>query len=76
MRAAILFFLIATALAVAAIEAAAYVALHRQDFAWTRLDLDDPVGRATGRKLAALGGEARLCRPPRSTEACERRLRL
>ncbi|HVL29332.1 MAG TPA: extensin family protein [Sphingomicrobium sp.] len=61
MRAAILFFLIATAVAVAAIEAAAYVALHRQDFAWTRLDLDDPVGRATGTKLAALGRDGRQC---------------
>ena len=62
MRAALLFFLIATAIAVAAIEAAAYVALHRQDFAWTGLDLDDPVGRATAAKLAALGGDAARCR--------------
>ena len=62
MRAAILFLVIATALAVAVIEGAAYVALHRQDFAWTRLDLDDPVGRATGTKLAALAGDPRLCR--------------
>ena len=62
MRAAVLFFVIATAIAVAVIEGAAYVALHRQDFPWTRLDLDDPVGRATGPKLAALADEPRRCR--------------
>ena len=61
MRAAILFFLVATAITVVVIEAAAHVALHRQDFAWTRLDLDDPVGRATGAKLAALGRDGRQC---------------
>lgn len=62
MRAAILFFVIATGLAVAIIEGAAYVAMHRQDFPWTRLDLDDPVGRATGAKLAALADDPRRCR--------------
>ena len=62
MRAAILFLVLATALAVAVIEGAAYVALHRQDFPWTRLDLDDPVGLATGRKLAALANDPGLCR--------------
>lgn len=62
MRTAVTIFLIATVLAVLAIEAAAYVALHRQDFAWTRLDLDDPVGKATGAKLAALGEDRRRCR--------------
>lgn len=62
MRAAILFFVLATAVAVAAIESAAYVALHRQDFPWTALDLDDPVGRATGSKLAALRDDPAQCR--------------
>lgn len=62
MRTAITIFLVATVVAVLAIEIAAYVALHRQDFGWTRLDLDDPVGKATGAKLAALGGEPRQCR--------------
>lgn len=62
MRAAILFLALATALAVAVIEGAAYVALHRQDFPWTRLDLDDPAGRATGPKLAALANDRRRCR--------------
>jgi len=61
MRAALLFFLIAGALAVAVIEAAAYVALHRQHFAWTDLDLDDPIGRASATKLAALRGDADRC---------------
>ena len=54
MRAALLFFLIAGALTVAVIEAAACIALNRQHFGWTSLDLDDPVGRATAAKLAAL----------------------
>ena len=62
MRAALLFLLVATAVAVAVIEGAAYVALHPQDFPWTRLSLDQPVGSATGRKLAALRGEAARCR--------------
>ena len=62
MRAAILFLVLAAALAVAIIEGAAYVALHRQDFPWTRLDLDDPVGRATGGKLVRLRGDALQCR--------------
>lgn len=62
MRTALTIFVVATILAVLAIEGAVYVALHRQDFAWTRLDLDDPVGKATGAKLAALSGEPRQCR--------------
>lgn len=62
MRSAGLIFLVATVVAVLAIEGAAYVALNRQDFAWTRLDLDDPVGEATGAKLAALRGDTRQCR--------------
>ena len=61
MRTAITIFIVATIIAVLAIEAAAYVALHRQDFAWTGLDLDDPVGRATGAKLAALDRDGRRC---------------
>ncbi len=62
MRSAILIFLIGSLIAVVGIEAAAYVALHRQDFPWTRLDLDDPVGRATGVKLAALDRDGRRCK--------------
>lgn len=62
MRAAITIFLVATLLAVLAIEAAGFVALHRQDFAWTRLNLDDPPGEATGAKLAALSDDPARCR--------------
>lgn len=62
MRAAILFLVIATGLAIAIIEGAAYVATHRQDFFWTSLDLDEPIGLATRSKLVSLRGEPRRCR--------------
>ncbi len=62
MRGALIFLLVASALAVAIIEAAGYVALHPQDFAWTRLDLEQPVGRATGPKLASLTDDPPRCR--------------
>lgn len=61
MRSAILIFVVGSLIAVLGIEAAAYVALHRQDFPWTSLDLDDPVGRATAAKLAALDRDGRQC---------------
>jgi hypothetical protein len=35
---------------------------HPEDVPWTELDLASPVGAFTGRKLAALGGEAGKCR--------------
>lgn len=35
---------------------------HPEDLPWTELDLSQPVGEFTGRKLAALGGEAEQCR--------------
>ncbi len=35
---------------------------HPQDLPWTTLDLAQPVGAFTGRKLTALGGEADQCR--------------
>jgi len=62
MRAAAVIFLFATIVAVLAIEAAAYIALNRQDFAWTRLSLDDPVGKSTRVKLAALREDPDECR--------------
>ena len=62
MRAALTFLVLATAVALAVIEGAAYVALHRQDFFWTRLDLDEPVGLATRAKLVGLRGDPRQCR--------------
>lgn len=50
------------ALVVAVIEGAAYIAAHPQDVPWTRLTLDQPIGRFTGPKLAALGDDPRRCR--------------
>jgi len=39
-----------------------YARNHPEDVPWTRLDLAQPVGAFTGRKLAALGGEGATCR--------------
>jgi hypothetical protein len=39
-----------------------YIEAHPQDVPWTQLSLTDPVGRFTGRKLAALSDDASLCR--------------
>ena len=39
-----------------------YIRQHPEDVPWTRLDLRDPVGAFTGRKLAALGDEPAQCR--------------
>jgi hypothetical protein len=39
-----------------------YVRDHPQDVPWTQLQLTDPVGRFTGRKLAGLQGESQRCR--------------
>ena len=47
---------------VALIEAAGHVGRHPQDFPWTRLDLDQPIGRFTGPKLAGLRDDPRRCR--------------
>ena len=58
-------FLLALAailLVIGGIEGCAYIAAHPQDVPWTRLDLDQPVGRFTGPKLAALGEDPRRCR--------------
>jgi hypothetical protein len=35
---------------------------HPEDMPWTKLDLTQPVGAFTGRKLAALNGEGAQCR--------------
>ena len=56
---------------------------HPQDLPWTQLDLAQPVGAFTGRKLVALREEPRQCRallrragvrfnplPPRGSEQC------
>ena len=39
-----------------------YVRRHPEHFPWTALDLDHPIGAFTGRKLAALTGDAARCR--------------
>lgn len=39
-----------------------YIRTHPQDVPWTRLDLHDPIGAFTGRKLAALRDEPAQCR--------------
>lgn len=62
MRTALGLLLLLSALTVALIEAAGYVATHPQDIPWTRLSLEQPIGRATGRKLAGLGDEPARCR--------------
>lgn len=54
--------LTATAVAFAIIEGAAWIAAHPQEVPWTRLTLDQPIGRFTGTKLAALGDDPRRCR--------------
>jgi hypothetical protein len=54
--------LAAILLTIAAIEGAGYIAAHPQDVPWTRLALDQPIGRFTGPKLAALGEDPRRCR--------------
>jgi hypothetical protein len=61
-RGALIFLFVASVLSVALIESFGYVALHPQHFAWTRLNLEHPIGRATGRKLASLTGNPRRCR--------------
>ncbi|MEO8142181.1 MAG: extensin family protein, partial [Sphingomicrobium sp.] len=58
----LLLALSAIALVVAVIEGAAWIAAHPQDMPWTELDLDQPIGRFTGPKLAALGEDPRRCR--------------
>ncbi len=50
------------AAAFASMLAYGYMRSHPQDLPWTELDLTQPVGAFTGRKLAALGGETDRCR--------------
>ena len=54
--------LLAIVVTVAIIEGAARIAARPQDVPWTQLDLDQPIGRFTGPKLAALGDDPRRCR--------------
>ena len=49
-------------LGIAAWFARDYIRKHPEDFPWTVLDLDHPIGAFTGRKLAALTGDPAQCR--------------
>ncbi len=62
MRALAGLLIVLVLLAIAALIGRDYVRRHPQDFPWTELDLNDPIGRFTGRKLAALGDEPEQCR--------------
>lgn len=54
--------LLLAALGFVLLLAYSYARDHPQDLPWTALDLSQPVGAFTGRKLAALGGEGGECR--------------
>jgi hypothetical protein len=54
--------LVLAGLAIAALVAFASLRGRPQDLPWTPLDLGEPVGLFTGRKLAALGGAFPACR--------------
>jgi hypothetical protein len=62
MRRALAWLLFLVLLAAAGLYARDYVRRHPQDVPWTRLDLGDPVGLFTVRKLAALGDRPAQCR--------------
>ena len=49
-------------LAAAALFLRDYIRSHPQDVPWTALDLDDPIGAFTARKLAALDDKPAQCR--------------
>lgn len=55
----ILFLLVV--LAAAALLARDYIREHPQDVPWTELDLADPIGAFTGRKMAALNEDPAHC---------------
>lgn len=55
-------FLVTALLAFAAFLGWGYARNHPEDVPWTKLDLAQPVGAFTGRKLAALAGEGGTCR--------------
>lgn len=59
---ALRWFFLLTIVAVVIIEGKAAVDRRPQDWPWTKLDLDQPTGRFTATRLAALGGNPRQCR--------------
>jgi hypothetical protein len=54
-------FLLIVAAAFAAMLIYGYARTHPEDLPWTKLDLTQPVGAFTGRKLAALVGDGAQC---------------
>lgn len=80
---AIRFLLFAAVVAVAAFMLFSHARRHPEDMPWTPLDLGQPIGLFTGRKLAALTGDFAECRalleragvrytalPPRTAGQC------
>lgn len=59
---ALRWFLLLTIVAVALIEGKAAIDRHPQDWPWTAFDLDQPTGRYTAARIAALGEDPRQCR--------------
>jgi hypothetical protein len=62
MRSALRLFLILTVMAVAIIQLKACFDRRPQELPWTALRLDDPVGRFTAGKIAAMGSSPAQCR--------------
>ena len=62
MRRFLLSLLFLSLIAIAVIELAAWAARHPQDLPWTALDLDQPAGRFTAARIAALGSKPEQCR--------------
>lgn len=56
------FLILLLLLVAAALALLAYARRHPEDMPWTKLDLAQPIGAFTGRKLATLTGDAPLCR--------------
>ena len=62
MRRLLAWVVVLVLLALGGLAARDYVRRHPQDVPWTQLDLRDPVGLFTVRKLAALGDQPAQCR--------------
>lgn len=62
MRRALVYLLIFSLAAVAIIQLRDWYERNRHQFPWTELDLNQPVGRFTASKIAALGNDPPQCR--------------
>jgi hypothetical protein len=62
MRGAIALLVVLMLAAAAFFYGRQYVRDHPQDFPWTELTLDQPIGRFTGQKLVALSADPQGCR--------------